>query len=134
MKVGFLSRFFGVLLLAMGLVLAGHAFIRAQMGLPALGDLLPRSYTVNFVLAFGIVAVLYVFRQRASHYLGFLFIGGSLLKFLAFFLLIYPELHADDTLSRAEFFSFFAPYLTALVLEVVFASGLLRQLEKEETP
>lgn len=112
---------------------AAHAGIRHLSGLSPTGDALLLSYGVNFVLAFAILAILYGLRFRARNQLGFLFIAGSLLKFAAFFLLLYPGFRADDHLARSEFLSFFVPYATALVLETYFAAALLRKLENGET-
>jgi hypothetical protein len=130
-KAPFLMRYLLVLALLLGGAFGVHAWLRARAGAPTFGDLLPRSYGVNFLLAFGILAVLYALRHRMKHQLGFLFVGGSLLKFLAFFLLFYPAYTADETISRMEFASFLVPYFLALVTETGFGAALLRNLERE---
>lgn len=128
----FLLRFTGLLAAALGLALMAHAGMRALTGLDPWGDRLPASYGINALLAAAIVWSLFLLRRRIRTQIGFLFIAGSLLKFAAFFLLLYPFYKLDDDLSRAEFGAFFIPYMLALVLEVVFTAKILRDLEKED--
>jgi hypothetical protein len=128
---GFLLRYLGVLSGVLGIALVVHALARKVKGLAWDGDLLIASYAVNLLLAFAIVFFIYALRRRMQAQIGFLFMGGSFLKFLLFFLLFYPSFTSDDHISRAEFGSFFVPYALALILETVFASRLLRNLEKE---
>lgn len=127
----FLFGFLISLVVSLGLAFIVHAWIRDRSGLTPAGDLLPFTYLVNGLLAFVIVAVLFVIRSRMRHQIGFLFIGGSLIKFLFFFIFFYPEFTADETIDRAEFFSFFVPYFFSLVLETYFTSLILRNLEEE---
>ena len=127
----FLTRYLFWLLLALGISFGIHYWARKDSGLDTTGDLLTRSYGVNFVLAFAIVAVLFAFRRKLKNHIGFLFIGGSLLKFLVFFIFFYPSFTADEVMSRAEFASFFTPYFLSLILETYFTSRMLRNLEQE---
>ena len=133
-KGAFLSRYFLLLTLMLGAAFPIHSWVRERSGLPMFGDKLPVSYLVNFVLAFAIVGLLYRFRLKIRQQIGFLFIAGSLLKFAVFFAAFYPGFRADGTISRAEFASFFVPYLLALILETFFTAKLLRDLEREEAP
>ena len=59
--------------------------------------------------------------------IGFVFLMGSGLKFLLFFLLLYPAFNADGELSSMEFASFFIPYTLTTVVENVV---LVRQLSR----
>ena len=61
--------------------------------------------------------------------IGFVFLIGSGLKFLLFFLLLYPAFNADGELSSMEFASFFIPYTLTTVVENVV---LVRQLSRTE--
>ncbi len=94
--------------------------------------MLVQSYLVQAGLALVIVVVLYLLRQRFKNLLGFLFIAGSLLKFLFFFLYFYPPYKADGELDGSEFAAFFVPYGISLVLETIFATQMLRRLEKDD--
>lgn len=99
-----------------------------NLDLAPLNDMLVASYGINFVLAVGIFIGLYYARKKLKNALGFLFMGGSLIKFVVFFLVFYPVYRADGEIQRTEFAAFFVPYLTALVLETYFASKMLNQV------
>lgn len=128
----FLILFTLCLLALLGVGFIIHSQLRQASGLEPYGDLLIRSYWINALLAFAIVFLLYFLRKRARNLIGFMFIGGSLLKFAIFFIFFYPPFQADDALSRSEFGSFFIPYALALLLETFFTSKMLRILEKQD--
>jgi hypothetical protein len=127
---GFLWRYAAILFFCLSAVFGIHCWMRIRNGLELFGEALPGTYLFNFNLAFGIVVLLYVFRQKLKNQIGFLFIAGSLLKFLGFFIFFYPGYASDGSLGRSEFAAFFVPYAVALILETLFASLLLRDLEK----
>ena len=127
----YLLRYLLALTVVLGLSFGLHSWIRGLSGLQPIADLLAVSYLFNFFMAFAIVAGLYVVRFRLKQQIGFLFIGGSLLKFLVFFLFFYPSFIADGTISRAEFSNFFVPYFLALATETYFTASMLKNLEKE---
>ncbi len=127
----YLLRYLMVLAMVLGISFGVHAWLRSQSDLQPIGDLLSLSYLFNFAMAFGIVTGLYLVRFRMKQQIGFLFIGGSLLKFLVFFLFFYPSFTADGTISRAEFSSFFVPYFLALATETYYTASMLKNLEKE---
>src|SRR5690606_7251490 len=110
-------------------VFAAHIGILHALALPLFQDKIIVSYIVNGAMAIVIVLVLYMLRKKYKHQLGFLFLGGSLLKFAVFFIFFYPYFHADDILSRTEFFSFFVPYAASLTLETIFLSKMLNNLQ-----
>ena len=85
----YLFKYVIILALLLGFSFGIHAWIRAGSGLSPLGDMLAGSYLFNFIMAFIIVAVLYAVRFRMKQQIGFLFIGGSLLKFLVFYLFFF---------------------------------------------
>ena len=66
-------------------------------------------------------------KNRHVEKLGFVFLSGSGLKFLLFFLLIYPVFNADGHLSSMEFASFFIPYGLITIMET---AALVRQLNR----
>lgn len=127
----FLRRSFLSLSLVLGVSFVIHTQMRLGNDLNPLGDMLVRSYLLNLLLAFGILVFIYSLRNRLKTQLGFLFIAGSLLKFLLFFLLFYPGFTADGGIGQSEFSSFFVPYFLALLIETGLAAGLLKKLEKE---
>ncbi|MEM8999159.1 MAG: DUF6168 family protein [Bacteroidota bacterium] len=123
-------QFFMLLLLALLLAFGVHTFVLSNKELPIFDNLIVRSYLVNGVLAALIFGVLYQFRKKLKNQIGFLFMGGSLLKFVFFFLMFYPVYKGDGDMSRLEFAAFFVPYATALFLETYYIAKMLKSLEK----
>ena len=121
-------QFTWVLLVALSVAFTVHFFVLRYLGLPPLEHMLVPSYVTNFVLAAAIFSGLFYARKKLKNALGFLFMGGSLLKFAVFFIFFYPGYRADGAMQRTEFAAFFIPYLTALVLETYFASKMLNKV------
>ncbi len=115
-----------LLLLSFGL----HIWILSYRELPIYDNLIVRSYVVNTLLAAVIFFLLYRYRKRLKSQMGFLFMGGSFLKFIFFFLLFYPTYKSDGEMSSLEFASFFVPYLACLFLETFFTSKMLKNLDE----
>ena len=83
------SQFILLLGAMLGLALFAHTAILNNLGLPEFGDMIVKSYFVNGILAALIYLVLYYYRKKLKDYIGFLFMGGSFLKFIFFFILFY---------------------------------------------
>lgn len=83
------------------------------------------SYIINFLLALFIYTILYIRRIPQHSVLGFLFMAGSMLKFIVFFSLFSPWFKQDGLISKLEFASFFIPYIACLVYESIALSKLL---------
>ncbi len=77
-------------------------------------------YLFNYIIAIATYLGLILFKDKLSSSLGFVFMGGSMVKFGLFFLLFYPSFNQDGDISRIEFASFFIPYAISLIVEVVF--------------
>jgi hypothetical protein len=58
--------------------------------------------------------------------LGFAFLGSISVKFILFFIFIYPEIRADEVISQVEFAGFFVPFSVCLFSELIFLIFLLR--------
>ena len=83
-------------------------------------------YGLNYVLATIIFfGVLVTFKKNAM-LVGFVFVGGSVLKFTFFFLLIYPNFKDDGIVGRDELSLFFVPYLISLFAMTYAASRALQ--------
>jgi len=130
-NITFLGRCLILLILVLSISFGIHAFLRTTIELSPFGDLLVWCYVTNLVLAFGIVVFIHSLRHKMKTQLGFLFIAGSFLKFLLFFIFFYPSFTQDEMISKSEFSSFFVPYFLALVTETYFTAVLLKTLEKE---
>lgn len=74
-------------------------------------------YLGNFILTFILLWSLLVAFNRISHYVAWLFLLGSTVKILLFFLFLWPMFQIDGEVSILEKSTGLIPYLTALVLE-----------------
>ena len=83
-------------------------------------NLLVEAYIFNG--AFGLLSyvLLLVMNRKNPGLTGFVFMAGSALKFLFFFLIFYPTYYIDGSISRMEFASFFVPYALCLTAELIF--------------
>ena len=122
-------RFAALLLASLILILGIHLTLLYQQELPLYGDMILLSYVLNFVLAVAIFTALYLLRIRFKDQIGFLFMGGSMLKFVCFFIIFYPGYRADGDISNLEFAAFFVPYLLCLLLETIFTAKMLNTLK-----
>ncbi len=129
LKLGFPAQFLALLIVLLLISFGLHILVLSQMEEPIFDNLIVRSYVVNGLLAAIIFMLLYKFREKLKNQIGFLFMGGSLLKFLFFFLLFYPTYKADGDMSGFEFGAFFIPYAVALFLETFYTSRMLKNLE-----
>lgn len=125
LPIKFLLLLFVCLLVSFGV----HLSVLSSKGLPLFDHLIVRSYIVNALLATGIFMLLYTFRQKAKDQIGFLFMGGGLIKYIVFFLLFYPIYRRNGKIHRLAFAAFFIPYGIALFLETYFGIQLLKTLE-----
>ena len=109
-----------------------HMLINNSLSSPISYAQLTYSYIINILLALGVIVLLYALRKKLKDQLGFLFMLGSMLKFVFFFLFFYPEYTSDGVLSRYEFFTFFIPYVICLVMESVILSRFLNRLDTDD--
>jgi len=109
----------------LAVILLVHSQLLSLKGYPPLGDMLLLSYIVNFILAAAIFIGLFLLRNRFKNQIGFLYMGGSLLKFLVFFLVFYPSYREDGQVTKLEFAAFFIPYLICLVFETAYTAKML---------
>jgi len=114
------------------IVLAAFAlfslFLHAHFTQFPINGILGGAYLLNTVTATTIFTVIVRLRERYSEQLGFVFLAGSGLKFLLFFLFMYPVFHADGELSRTEFATFFIPYSITTGIETIALARILNRL------
>ncbi len=96
-----------------------HAVIQNSLGYSYFEHYLLSCYLVNYTLVIGIFAVLYHYKEKLATSLGFLFMGGFLLKLVVFFLFFNPLFKADSQVQNGEFIAFFLPYSVGLILETI---------------
>ena len=106
-----------------------HILLLNWQDLPLYDNKIILAYIVNTVLAIGIVTLLFVLKEKYKSQLGFLFMAGSGLKFVIFFIVFYPVYKFDNEITRLEFFPFFTPYFLCLILETVHLTKLLNKLD-----
>jgi hypothetical protein len=122
---GLALRFLLIALPVLGLSLWFHLLWQDSARIPRGSDMIYLSYIINFLLAAGIFYFLYGMRKKYKNQLGFMYMGGSLFKFIVFFVIFYPDYRADGMVTRSEFGTFFIPYLLCLILETVFTAKML---------
>ncbi|MDC6390999.1 DUF6168 family protein [Maribacter sp. PR1] len=119
-----------ILVTLLAVVFFIHTSILSLQGFPKYGNSIILSYLLNFLLAAIIYIGLFLFRNRIKTQIGFVFIAGSFLKFLVFFLVFYPGFKVDGNISSLEFAAFFVPYAICLSVETIFMAKMLQKMDK----
>lgn len=120
------SLFFLLLLvLLLLLVFGAHVLVLHFLDYDVFGNQIILSYSINYLLAAVILFIIEKTLNKNSAQAGFVFMAGSALKFLVFFLVFYPVYKEDDQMQTAEFAAFFIPYATCLIAEVIYLSKQL---------
>ena len=110
-KVSKEIAFLGILCAVMGL----HEWIARLFGTTLAENLGWNAYLYNFLFAVIATRILLRLADHRISYLGFAFMGASLLKFVGFFVFFYPSYRLDGTMESAELISFFVPYFICLI-------------------
>lgn len=121
-----ISRFLLILALSFGILFLMHFYLLHIFDFDVLGNRIVSAYLVNFVLVAAIYTALYALRNKIKDQIGFLFMGGSLVKFLVFFAVFYPSYRSDGVMDKLEFAAFFVPYALGLILETIFTVKMLK--------
>ena len=106
-----------------------HLAILKMLKFPLFENKIVLSYLVNLALVVVIFGALYLLKNKYKGQLGFLFLFGSALKFVVFFIVFYPFYNEDGHISRLEFAAFFVPYGLGLVLETFSLVKWLNKLD-----
>jgi len=122
-------KFASTLFITLCLVFSAHMLLLKYLNEDILDNLIVLSYLVNFFLAIIIFSTLYYYRFKLQNAIGFLFMGGSFIKFITFFIIFYPTYKSDGDIQRLESLAFFVPYLSSLIFETYYASKMLNGLE-----
>jgi len=124
-----LKRFIILLTTIVTAVFILHILVLNYSNLPLFDNKIFLAYLLNYLLALGIYFLLFFYRLKLKNQLGFLFMGGSFLKFILFFIFFYPSYKSDGNINTLEFFSFFLPYLICLTIETSALVKLLKNLK-----
>ncbi len=106
-----------------------HEYILNLYGFSQYDLRLIQTYFLNGLFVYLLFIIVHFFLEKAKAYIGFIFISFSIIKFLLFFLLIYPIYKADDHILKIEALAFFTPYSLSLVFEISFLGKLLNNLK-----
>ncbi|WP_040252947.1 DUF6168 family protein [Psychroserpens mesophilus] len=117
------------LILILSFALAIHLFVLSSKSLPLYDNKIVLAYIINALLAIVIFGFLFKMKDKYKEQLGFLFLGGSVLKFAVFFIVFYPVYKADGSISKLEFAAFFVPYILSLILETLSLAKWLNKME-----
>lgn len=109
------------------LVFAVHLFILNHLQQPLFDNRIIAAYLVNYFMAILLYLLLYFLKDKFTEQLGFIFMGGSLFKFILFFIFFYPYYRADQNTTSFEFAAFFTPYAICLFFETF---GVIKFLKK----
>tara|TARA_B110000967_G_C18480108_1_gene361715 strand:- start:96 stop:482 length:387 start_codon:yes stop_codon:yes gene_type:complete len=127
MKNKNLERFVLILFSILAVIFIIHISILSFLNYDLFASRIITSYVGNFALTVVIFAYIYKNRIKKTERLGFFFLGGSMIKFMLFFIFLYPFFMQDGLVSRLEFLSFFIPYSVALTVET---QQLIKELNK----
>ena len=122
-----LFKFSSGLIIILSVVFGIHVVILKQFDLPLFENRIVEAYLINGSLAILIYFSLYSLRNKMAQQLGFLYMGGSFIKFLLFFIFFYPFYKQDGSLDSLEFAAFFVPYVISLIIETF---GVIEFLKK----
>lgn len=123
------SSFAVKLIVILSFAFAIHLFALSSKSLPLYDNKIVLAYIINAILAIVIFGFLFKMKDKYKEQLGFLFLGGSVLKFVVFFIVFYPVYKADGTISKLEFAAFFVPYILSLILETLSLAKWLNKME-----
>ena len=124
-----LKRFIILLTTSVAVIFGLHILYLHLNKLPLFDNKIILAYIMNYVLALSVYVLLYSFRVKFKTQLGFLFMAGSFLKFILFFIFFYSSYKADGDINALEFGAFFIPYTICLVVETTSLVNLLNNLK-----
>ena len=119
-------RFSSVLAILLVLVFTIHLFALKTLQYSLFNNKIILAYAVNYSLVLLSYVSLILLQKNFAETLGYIFIGGSSVKVIAFFILFNPSYKLDGNISRPEFSAFFIPYAFCLIIEVIFLIKLLK--------
>jgi hypothetical protein len=125
-------RFLLVTLMSLILAFVVHWYSSLSVGFKYDLYQLIFPYVLNYIMAFVIFLLIVKVQKINTDIVGYVFLFGSMFKFLVYFTTINPVLKTDGVLEKAKFFFFFIPYTICLVLEVLYLIKILNSQSKDE--
>ena len=120
-------KFSTALLLILSLVFAIHIAFLNQFEKLLFDNRILAAYLINYFLAVLIYLILYLLKNKMTAQIGFLYMGGSFVKFIFFFIFFYPFYKMDGKLDSLEFAAFFTPYVISLIFETLGVINILKK-------
>lgn len=111
-------RFVALLTFVLTLSFVGQAYSYHYLHYGFCGKQIVLNYCFNYLIALLFFAVLLMYKDKKPERLGYVFLIASSVKFILFFIIIYPSLGESHSVRSPEFFSFFIPYLVCVILEI----------------
>lgn len=122
-------RFLAKLLTVMISFFWAHSLVMSHFGYSDPRGLLKVCYIFNTLIGGVFLLILLFVSKNQTPILGWVFLSTSGLKFLLFFVLIYPVFQNQVPESKLDFLTFFVPYTAALTLEIYQLIKILNQKE-----
>jgi len=113
------------LIILLAIIFGIHLAFLSYFSLPLYDNYIVYSYVVNVILAVAIFITLFKLRVKYLDLLGFIFMGGSFLKFAVFLIFFNPIFKQNGNVSSVEAASFLIPYLACLTIETFYLIKLL---------
>ena len=120
------NKFIFTLFIVLAITLGLHIWVTHEMNFSFSISKIGISYTINYFIAIAIFKLFTVFINKKSEILGFIFLFGSLFKFVIYFLVLRPIISETESISKVEFSFFFIPYAICLIIEIYFLVNVLR--------
>ena len=114
------NKFIFTLFIVLAIFFGLHVWVVHEMNFIFNLSKIGVSYTVNYIIAIAIFKLCFLFIDKKSEILGFIFLFGSLFKFVIYFLVLRPIISESESISKVEFSFFFIPYAICLVIEIYF--------------
>ena len=118
-------KFSTKLLVAIIILFSIHILVLWNLEYPLLKNRIIPSYLLNYILGVGIYSFIYKLRVKYLDILGFVYMGGSFLKFMIFLIFFFPFYRIDAEIDAFEMASFMFPYILCLFFETFFLIKLL---------
>ena len=111
-------------------VFSAHTLVVTSMYSESLSKLI-LTYGFNYTFTLIVLVVFQIFVNKDIKQLGTVFLFSSMIKFLLFFMLIWPFLKIEGAVKSFAFAAFFIPYAICLATEVLVTVRLLRKMDEK---
>jgi hypothetical protein len=106
-----------------------HLFVLQVLGKPVFDNYIVWAYVINVLVAGVILTFLLKAPAKFANSLGFLFMGGSFIKFAVFMIFFSPLYKSDGVIDNYEFSTFFIPYALCLITETTLLINKLNRVK-----